>query len=83
MDVPADTTPEVHCLQAEGLRAMGPEGRLRLACELTRAVRELARARIRQEHPADDERTIRLRLAALWIDRDLLRRAFGALPPDL
>lgn len=75
-----DTPQAIHRFQLEGFRAMGPGGRVRLACELSRAAQEAARARIRQEHPGDDERTAKLRLAALWIDRELLRQAFGELP---
>lgn len=52
-----DTTPEAARVQAEIIRALGPEGRLRLACQMSDMVRELARARIRGWHPdwTDDQ----------------------------
>jgi hypothetical protein len=52
-----DTTPEAARLQADILRSLGPDGRIRLAFEMSVMVRELALARIRQQHPdwTDDQ----------------------------
>jgi hypothetical protein len=44
---------------------------------LTRACQELAVAGIRLRHPNAPEREIRMRLAALWIDREVMIRVFG------
>ena len=46
-----DTTPEAARVQADIIRSLGPEGRLRLACQMSAMVRDLARARIRDVHP--------------------------------
>jgi hypothetical protein len=54
-----DTTPEAARVQADIIRSLGPEGRLRLACQMSVMVRELARARIRGVH-------------ADWTDRQIL-----------
>jgi hypothetical protein len=73
-----DTPPEVEALWIEGLRRMGPAARLRMAFDLTAAVRALAAAGIRARHGADlPERELRLRLGALTIDRETMVRAFG------
>jgi hypothetical protein len=47
---------------------------------LSSAVRQLAAARIRREHPGADEREIRIRVAALLYPSDLLKRAVGWEP---
>ena len=44
---------------------------------LTRACQELAVAGIRLRHPNASEREMRMRLAALWIDQELMIRVFG------
>jgi len=51
--------------------------KLQRVVDLTRAVQLLALGRIRARHPEADERELRLRLASLWIDRDLMLKAFG------
>jgi hypothetical protein len=52
-----DTTPEAARVQADIIRSLGPEGRFRLACQMSGMVRDLARARIRGVHPdwTDDQ----------------------------
>lgn len=52
-----DTTPEAARVQADIIRSIGPEGRLRLACQMSGMVRDLARARVRGVHPdwTDDQ----------------------------
>ena len=46
-----DTTPEAARVQADIIRSLGPEGRLRVAVQMSGMVRDLARARIRGLHP--------------------------------
>ena len=46
-----DTSPEISQRQIEIYRAMTPEQRLVVACELTMFARSLSLARIRSEHP--------------------------------
>lgn len=73
-----DTPPEVEAVWIDGLRRMGAEERLRRACDLTATVRSLAAARLKERYgPALSERELRLRLAALWLDREILVRVFG------
>lgn len=54
-----DTTPEAAKIQIEVLRRLGENGRLELACQMSDMVRELARARLRAEHPELDAAAIR------------------------
>jgi hypothetical protein len=44
---------------------------------LTRACQELAAAGIRMRHPDATREEIRMRVAALWLDRDIMIRVFG------
>ncbi len=73
-----DTAPEAEEVWIEGLRRMTGAERLLRALDLTAAVRALAAARIRAEHGPDvSEGELRLRLAALWLDRETMVRVFG------
>lgn len=54
-----DTTREAAEVQAEVIRRLGPERRFELACQMSEAVRELARARLRATHPELDASAIR------------------------
>ena len=46
-----DTSPEAQAIQLQIYRAMSGEQRLLLALEMSDFVRDLAKARIRREHP--------------------------------
>jgi hypothetical protein len=73
-----DTPPEVEEIWLDGLRRMSGEERLLRAFDLTESVRALAAARIRAEYGPDlPERELRLRLGALWLDRETMVRVFG------
>lgn len=61
---------------------MTPAERLARTCDLSLAVRQLALARLRTEHPNAAARELRLRLAALTIDAETMRRAFGWDPAE-
>lgn len=50
--------------------------------KLSRAVRELALAGIRQRHPEAGEQEVRVRLAARLYGRAAAVRLFGAVPDD-
>lgn len=51
MRPPRDTTPDAWARQVEAYRAIGPDGRLRLASELSEDVLAIARDGIRHAHP--------------------------------
>jgi hypothetical protein len=70
----ADTSPSAQALQIKIQRSMTGEQRLLLAIEMSTFARELAKARIRDEHPEWPDAKI---------TRELIRLAFlpGAPPP--
>ena len=73
MPVPlTDTSPTAHGVQLRIQRAMSEEERLLLAFEMSLFARDLARARIQQEHPEWTD---------AQLERELLRLAF--LPEPL
>lgn len=72
-----DTSLEADRRVFERLRRMKPSERLHRALQLTQMSRELAAAGLRRRHPTADAGEVRLRLAALWLDRDTMVRVFG------
>ena len=72
-----DTPPAVAEILIAGYQRMTPAERLARACDLSLAVRQLALARLRTEHPNASEHELRLRVAALTLDAETMRRAFG------
>jgi hypothetical protein len=72
----SDTTPEAADVHLKALQTLSGERRLLTALEISDLVRELARTRIRLEHPTWTESEI---------VRELLRMAFlpGPLPAGL
>ena len=70
-----DTSPEASQRYYELLRAQSPVQRLAIAARLSRAVRELAMAGIRAQHPlataADVQAHLRQRLYSAEVDRPL------------
>jgi hypothetical protein len=77
-----DTSPEADARYHDLLRALSPERRLEAAMKLSRAVRELAVAGIRQRHPAAGEQEVRVRLAVRLYGRAVAARLFGSVPDD-
>ena len=74
----SDTPPEVEEILLERYRQMTPVERLAKALDMSRAVQQLALARIRAEYGPDlTEREERLRLAALWLPRETMIEVFG------
>lgn len=71
-----DTHPDSQKRLIEGYRKMSPEQKLRRVNELTIAVQQLALARIRKQYSDCSEREQRLRLAALWLDRETMIKVF-------
>ena len=72
-----DTHPEIEEILLEAYRKMSPAEKWKRVNELTISVQQLALARIKKQYGDISEREQKLRLAALWIDRDLMIDAFG------
>ncbi len=66
----------------ELLRAKAPHERLAQAMSLSRMVRELATAGIRQRFPAASAEEVRVRLAVRLYGVEVARRMFGDVPAD-
>jgi hypothetical protein len=75
-----DTHPRQQARYIQLLRAQAPEDRLRKAAALTRAVRQLAVAGIREHYPQADELEVRVRLADRIYGRAVALRLFGPHP---
>lgn len=73
----SDTPPEIEEILIRGYREMTPTQKLARVADMNRAVRSLALAGIRERHGSElSEREERLRLAALSLDRETMKRVF-------
>jgi hypothetical protein len=73
----SDTPPHIQEILIAGYRRMSPEKKLKRVSELTKAVQQLALARIRQQYGMLSEQEQRLRLASLWLDRETMIQVFN------
>ena len=71
-----DTSPHIQKMLIAGYRRMSPQHKLKRVNELTKAVQQLALARIRKQYGMLSEQELHLRLAALWLDRETMIRVF-------
>ena len=79
----ADTPPEIEERLLEGYRRMTPWEKLMQVFELNRMAQQMAAMRIQAQYgPNLSERELRLRLAALWLDRETMIEAFGWDPEE-
>lgn len=72
-----DTSPAAERVLIEGYRRMTPARKASQVASLTLAVQQLALARVRAENPESSEDELHLKVAALWLPDDLLRRALA------
>lgn len=71
-----DTPAHIQRMLIAGYRNMTPQQKFQRVSELTQAVQQLALARIRKHYGEISEREQRLRLAALWLNRETMIRVF-------
>lgn len=71
-----DTPPQIYEMIIDGYRQMTPQQKLQQVSELTKAVQQLALARIIKQYGNISEREQQLRLASLWLDRTTMIRVF-------
>ncbi len=71
-----DTPPHIQKLIIEGYRRMSPQEKLKRVAELTKAIQQLALARIIKQYGQISEREQQLRLASLWLERETMIRVF-------
>jgi len=72
-----DTSPEAERVLIEGYRRMSAARKFRRIRDLNWTLQELALSELRSRFPQDEERTLRLRLAARRFDRETMIAAFG------
>jgi hypothetical protein len=72
-----DTDPLSEKVLIEGYRKMTPWKKLRCVGEMTKAVRQMALARIKKQYGGISGREQNLRLASLWLDRETMIKVFG------
>jgi len=72
-----DTPPEIEQRLLEGYRRMTAAQKLQIMQDLQRTAQLLALSDIRRRYPEASEREVRLRLAARWIEPELMKKAFG------
>lgn len=69
-----DTSPAAEQVLVAAYRRMTSAQKARQIDALTCGIQQLALARIRSEFPQESERAQQLRLAALWIEPELLEK---------
>lgn len=77
-----DTPNKVKKVLIEGYRKISIQQKLQQVNELTVAVQKLAFARIRQQYGNLSEREMKLRLASLWIPKEIMLKVFAWDPQE-
>jgi len=72
-----DTSPKVERFLIEAYRKMTPIEKINRVMQMSQACSDLARAGILSRYPNANEQEVRLRLAALRLDRKTMINAFG------
>ena len=72
-----DTSPEAEAVLIEGYARMTAAQKAERVRQMTQAVQQMALARLRDQYPTASDRELQLRLASLWISRELMIKAFG------
>ena len=74
MPIPSDTSPDAERVLIEGNRRMSPAEKLQRVASLNRALVTLSTARLHRQYGATmSQRELRLRLAALRLDPEVMR----------
>lgn len=72
-----DTSPQAFSVLVRITRGLTPEAKLLEVCGLIQACREFAMAGLRARHPDASPAELRLRFAALVLDRETVRKVYG------
>jgi hypothetical protein len=73
---PNDTSKEAELVYLKLLRETPLWRKAAMVNSLTQSCQELALAGVRMRYPHASEKEIRMRLAALWLSRDVMMRVF-------
>jgi hypothetical protein len=77
-----DTSPASRARYYELLRSLPVDRRMQAMVRLSRAVRELALAGIRERHPAATNAELQVRLTVRLYGRAVAQRLFASVPAD-
>ncbi len=77
MRVTEDTTPEAKAELVRRMRELSVEDKAEQVVALVQAAREMAMAGLRSRYPEASPKELRLRLAALVLDADTVRKVYG------
>lgn len=72
-----DTSPHAREQLIALYRAMTRRQRLEQMCDMSRTARALIEHDLRRRYPDSDDRELRLRLFARWLDAPTMRRYYG------
>lgn len=76
-----DTNPKIERMMIDGMNRMSTAEKIEMVWKLRDLVQGLAYTDMRARYPEASDRELRLRVAALHIPPDLMKRAFD-WPPD-
>jgi hypothetical protein len=71
-----DTSAEAEAVQADVFRRAGPEGRLRMALEMSEEMARVVEAGVRMRHPDYSEDEVRLAGIRIRLGEDLFRAVY-------
>ena len=77
-----DTSPEAERRLIDEYRRMSAQEKLEQVVRLSQAVQKLALIDLRRRFPDADDRELQLRLAARWLDPELMRSLVGWDPDE-
>lgn len=77
-----DTHPKIEKMIIEGYRKMTPRQKLQKVSELNKSIQQIALARIRKQYGNISEKEQRLRLASLWLNREIMIKVFDWDPQE-
>jgi len=72
-----DTSPEAERVVIARLRELAPWQKLQQVVEMNAALRQLSLAGLKNRYPDASAEELQRRLAAVWLEPELVRRAYG------
>ena len=72
----SDTHPKAEKIYIELLRGFSVSKKLNMVREITLGCQQMVLTGIKQRYPKADEKELRLRLGALWLKKEIMRKVF-------
>lgn len=77
-----DTSPEIQARMDDAYRRMTEEQKFARAMGLSAMLRALTLDHLREQHPDETERQLKIRLLLRTVSADVVEKAFGWVPPE-